>query len=157
MFSSNIDNAYIVNIGYKKIKNEVPNSFGLIIPVTKNFNLALGINQSYNKSYELDVTVTTEANPDGDPNVPKFHFFEKTLVYGFDLTGAYAVKSLFSDTDKLSIGTNISFNYLSNNADDFSYLTKFSEPEIGWKIGAVYQNKFEENKYYSLGLFYEKR
>lgn len=151
-FQTNINNAWILDIGTSRIQNYLPQSLGGVIHYD-NFSLGIGMGQKYNGSIDFDpIPITTVNNPDGTGEyyIPEF---ENTLqIYTF--SAAYLVKEVFSKNSNLSLG----LRYILNKFYRYERIYRISaETDIlgsSFEFGANYELNLDDNKYLGIGISY---
>ena len=113
-FDSSIDNAWIADIGHKRISTIRPQSIGVVIPF-RNFRFGFGMSESYSTSLQIgDIQETTEQFPDGTGSV--FKPTHKTRVNKKSAIGAYSKQAVLRKKDQISIGGQYNFNSMNHDA-----------------------------------------
>ena len=158
-FDSSIDNAWIADIGHKRISTIRPQSIGVVIPF-RNFRFGFGMSESYSTSLQIgDIQKTTEQFPDGTGSV--FKPTHKTRVNKKSAIGAYSKQAVLRKKDQISIGGQYNFNSMnhdaalsssSNDGPTFDLKTNSSS----WSAGVKYSMYEVGVEQIHFGVFFEK-
>ncbi len=153
-FETNINEAWIADIGYKREMDFVPQSAGIIFPIY-NLSLGLSMRQSYNGIMDIGpIPVTTTEFPDGTGEFIDFQ--ENTILYDYSFLASYNIENIIEGWN-LSLGG----RYSIYNMNMTNEITGFAGTSLNfrgnnWAGGIVVENRSESNKYLQLGIFYEK-
>lgn len=151
-FETNINEAWIVNIGYKRHTNFIPQSAGVLIPY-KNFRIGLSTRQGYNGIMDLGLLeVSTIQNPDGTGEFIDLQI--TTILYDYSLLASYSIKNIIDDWN-LSIGGKFTTAHMTNELLSFGNISLNFNGNY-WTGGLMLEKRYETNKYIQFGLLYEK-
>lgn len=152
-FESTIDDAYFADIGYSRISEGTPESFGVVY-FYENFRIGFGFGQAYNGKLDIGrVSVTTPQNPDGigETYEPVF----ETTSQSFVLATSYSVENIFESNDEISIGFRLNRNILhyTSKLDQISIEEKIYS--YSFAVGTNYYIDLLNSSKLGVGLFYE--
>lgn len=151
-FESFSEDAWIAQIGVKRMYTALPQSAGIIFPIG-NFKLSAGMDQHYNSRLDLGkIPVTTIQNPDGTGEY--FEPIDKTNINRYSAAVAYSFNELFTEKSSLSLGIRLSYYHISQY-ESFYYL-EADETFSGYSfsLGLTYKAN-NENGSLLAGLSYE--
>ncbi len=150
---SDIKEAYIAGIGYSRIKNNYPQTFGFAYSFD-NFKIGLGFGQSYNARMDIgEIPITTVENPDGTGHTftPVF----ESTVFSYGITLSYSLQDIIENGDEINLGIRLNRNVLD-------YYEKLDQVSIEGKVfcynaavGIGYYFNLDQNRKLGFGLFYE--
>jgi len=144
---SDIKEAWLAQIGHKRIDNDLPQSFGIIIPIWK-FKIGYGFNQKYNTELiweKMELTTVSQPEGTGEYFIP----IRKTYVTTNSIIASYA---LYHDKTVLSIGAQYSRNKLYHIQQIWHSNLNHNDKKDSWLIGFRYDKPTK----YQIGLFFEK-
>lgn len=153
--STSIDEAWIADIGFSRMHNFYPQSFGASAKWNE-FTFGLGFGQKYNGSLDIgEIEITTTQNPDGTGE-----FFTPTLekmIQCYSISAAYSFNDLSEIVNDLSIG----FRYKLNRYDQYDELNELvGEAEDyyhSFNIGLFTSIMLDEQRKLGIGLSYETK
>jgi hypothetical protein len=152
-YTSNLKEAWIADIGMKRIYNFFPQSFGAVAKYG-NFSFGLGLGQKYNGTKEFGkIPITTIEHPDGTGEFIELR--EKTTIQSYSLSAAYSLSEISKSDFDINIGLRYSLNYLRhsmyilyNNINAKEYFSSFS-------FGITSLFNLDEQRFLQFGLSYE--
>lgn len=150
-FENKIDEAWIAQIGFRRDMNFVPQSAGFVLPAG-NFRVGFAFSQGYNGGIDVGIVAIT------DPNHPDGGEYTKVVninrLYNYSLMASYLLIGDASAGSSFSIGGKFNINRLKVASDPYSIELKFGGNN--WAAGGMFTHRFEDDKFYSIGLFFEK-
>ncbi|OQA68186.1 MAG: hypothetical protein B6D44_16790 [Ignavibacteriales bacterium UTCHB2] len=152
-FNTDLKEAWIADIGMKRIYNFFPQSFGAVAKYG-NFSFGLGLGQRYNGTKEFGkIPITTPDRPDGTGEFIELR--EKNTIQSYSLSTAYSLSEVLQSSFDIQIGLKYSLNYLRhsmyilyNNINAKGYYSSFS-------FGITSLFDLDEERFLQLGLSYE--
>ncbi len=151
-FETSIKPAWLVDLGYKKVSNFIPQSAGVIYPY-KNFRFGLSMFQRYNGVMDLGpIPVTDSQHPDGTGQFIDFE--EEFVLYNYSIIASYSFEKIFN-SGSISIGGRFDIDKMDYSSSP-SNGAPLSFSGNSWSVGSTFKLNTENNKYLQLGLFYEK-
>ncbi len=152
-FNTDLKEAWIADIGMKRIYNFFPQSFGAVAKYG-NFSFGLGLGQRYNGTKEFGkIPITTPDHPDGIGEFIEVR--EKNTIQSYSLSAAYSLSEMPKSGFDINIGLRYSLNYfrhsmniLYNNIDANEYFSSFS-------FGITSLFNLDEQRFLQFGLSYE--
>ena len=150
-FQSELKEAWIAGIGFKRDANFIPQSAGFIYP-TGNFRVGLSMAQGYNGGINIGpIAITTPQNPNGTGEFTTV--IEKRILYNYSMLVSYSFDNII-DGGKLSIGGRFDINKMTIS-DNRPSPIEMSFAGNSWTAGAAFTKYYEDNKYFQVGLYYE--
>ena len=154
-FNSSIDEALIAYIGFDRIHDFYPQSFGGLVKWNE-FSFGLGFGQKYNESLDVgEIQIKTVQDPDGTgeyitPVIEK-------LIHSYSFSAAYSFRELMNTSNEFSLGFRYSLNRF-NEYDQIGELVGEAEDYFhSFNIGLFSSFKLDETRNISLGLSYETK
>ncbi len=148
-YQTNITNAWLANIGYKRFTGSAPQSVGIILPFN-SFKIGFGAGQTYESELDLgEIKITTIDHPDGIGET--LHPIYKTNVYSYSFLGSYSIKNLLTD-DVFGMGVKFSFSHLNYVTSFFPGSVDESVNSFGTELGLIYKMNLDKIKNILLGL-----
>ncbi len=150
---SKIDEAYIADIGYERLMDVVPESFGIVYPL-ENLVIGFGFGQTYNGKLDFgEIEITTVENPDGTGET--FRPVFETKIHSYSAVLSYSFENIFNQDEKFNLGlrlnNNILYNKESLNKIGFDDKTSC----ISLAVGASYYKDISLDRRLGIGLSYE--
>lgn len=147
-FQTNIDEAYVYDIGTSRIKNYLPQSVGGVIH-SNDFSLGIGFGQKYNGSLDFDpIPITTINEPEGTGEffVPEF----ENVLFNYSLSVGYQLKDILVDNSNLSFGIKYILNSFYSYEGVLSVSAKSSLLGSTFEFGSVFN--YDLNEFQSIGI-----
>ncbi len=153
--STNIDEAWIADLGTSHVYNFYPQSAGGIVK-WNDFTFGLGFGQKYNGTLDMDpIPVTTVQDPDGTGEF--FDATQETMIHSYSLTAAYSFKELLQTSNDLSFGIRYSLNRFNRYDEIWHSIGHATDYSSSFTAGLCYQFDLEEKRKLSVGLAYENK
>lgn len=151
--NSKIKEAYVAGIGTSRTTNWVPQSAGIVIPIT-GLNIGLSFGQRYNGNLDFDpIPTTTFQNPDGTGEFYTVDF--NTSVYSYAVTLHSAIKDIFTTNSLFSIGVRYSINRLDHKLKLGATGLEATDNSGNFSVGAQFKSTLLCLKNFTIGLSYE--
>ncbi len=151
--NSKIKEAYIAGIGTSRTNNWVPQSAGIVFPIT-GLNIGLSFGQRYNGTMDIDpIPITTFQNPDGTGEFYTVDF--STSVYSYAVTLNSAIKDFFTNNSLFSLGIRYSLNRLDHEFRVGLAGFETSDNSGNFSVGAQFKSNMFSLKNFTVGLSYE--
>jgi len=152
-FESKIDEAYIAHIGYSRMAEELPESFGIVYSY-ENFRIGFGFGQAYNGKLDVGpISFTTPENPDGIGQT--FEPVFETTIQSYSLITSYSVENIFQSNDEISLGFRINRNVLHAREQLDQFFLDEKVFGFSFAVGANYYSNLPGGNKLGVGLFYE--
>ncbi len=152
-YTSNLKEAWIADIGMKRIYNFFPQSFGAVAKYG-NFSFGLGAGQKYNGTKEFGlIEVTTVQQPYGTGEF--FEASEENTIQSYSLSTAYSLSEIFKSSFDINIGLRYSLNYLQQLTNMLYNEIKATGYFSSFDFGITSQFNLDEQRFLQLGLSYE--
>jgi len=151
-YEGEIKEAWIAEIGSKRINNMIPQSVGFVFPFN-NLNFAISMNQRYNSTLLLgEGEIFTPCNLDETSIFynPKI----ETIIYNYAFSTSYKFENL-PPKSEFSVGFRVGLNNLSENLDFYSASYNASIFGNDFSFGMLYSTNLTYNRNLSLGLYYQ--
>src|SRR5690606_8965182 len=157
-FESNLNPAWIDDIGTKRINNLLLQSAGIVLPLD-TFCIAVGMHQLYSSNLDVGaIPITTMEEPEGTSEdfTPEI----KTDITSFSAAAAFSTNDLISDV-AVSAGIKLGYNIInySEKVNMYHAEVVLNAFNIGagilfgtekMKIGLSYESGFDETKVYEI-------
>jgi hypothetical protein len=151
--NSKIKEAYIAGIGSSRSNNWLPQSAGIVFPIT-GLNIGLSFGQRYNGTLDIDpIPITTFQNPDGTGELFTVDF--NTSVYSYAVTLNSAIKDFFTNNSLFSLGIRYSLNRLDHEFRAGVAGFETSDNSGSFSVGAQFKSNILSLKNFTIGLSYE--
>lgn len=151
--NSKIKEAYLAGIGTSRTNNGVPQSAGIVIPIT-GMNIGLSFGQRYNGTLDFEpIPITTFQNPDGTSEFYTVDF--NTSVYSYAVTLNSAIKDLFTNNSLFSLGIRYSLNRLDHEFRLGIVGFNTWDHNGNFSVGAQFKSNLLSLKDFTIGLSYE--
>lgn len=151
--SSSIDEAYILSIGFSRIHNWYPQSFGGTVKWNK-LSFGLGFGQKYNGTLDFGKTpIATFNNPDGTGAFIQPVF--KSTIHTYSISTAYSLTELFQSNNNLSLGIRFNLNRFHQNEEIYNIGVKATTLFSNVTIGLLYEHTYSDYRKLRIGLSYE--
>ncbi len=152
-FQSNLDEAYVLGIGSRRISDYIPQSVGALIPIN-NLRFGMGMGQTYNGTLDFEpIPITTTQNPLGTGEFLTVEY--ETRVQSYSFLFSYSLENILSENNNLSVGLKYSLNRLDYYNKILPIEIDESDYSGSWGIGALYQINYNEDKRIQFGLNYD--
>lgn len=151
-FQTDIDEAYLFEIGTQRVQNYLPQSLGGVVHY-ENFSFGIGFDQKYNGSLEFGpIPVTTVSNPDGTGQyfTPEF---ENTLQ-NYTISAAYLSEGILGNGSSLSFGIKYILNRLYSYESISTVSANANVFGSNLELGAYYEIKINEEQRFGIGTSY---
>jgi hypothetical protein len=151
-FQTDIDEAYALDIGTKRVQNSLPQTLGGVVQY-ENLSFGIGFDQKYNGSIEFGpIQVTTVSNPDGTGQyyTPEF---ENTLQ-NYTVSAAYLFEEILIDSSSLAFGVKYILNRLYSYESIAAASAKATAFGSNLELGAYYEFIFNDEQSLGIGSSY---
>ena len=154
-FNTSIDEAWIADIGFDRIYDFYPQSFGGAVK-WDDFSFGLGFGQKYNGSLDIgEIQVTTIQDPDGTGELIT-PILEKR-IHTYSLSVAYSLNKLLETSNDFSLGFRYNLNSFSQYEQIGEVKAEAQEFFNSFNIGLYSSFSLDETRNISLGLCYETK
>jgi len=151
-FQTDIDEAYLFDIGTKRVQNYLPQSLGGVVHY-ENFSFGIAFDQKYNGSLEFGpIQVTTVSNPDGT-GIYYTPEFENTLQ-NYTISAAYLTEGILGNRSNLSFGTKYILNRLYSYESISTVSANATVLGSNLELGAYYEIIINEEQRFGIGTSY---
>ena len=140
-----IENGWLNDSPVKRNNQFLPQSVGAIY---KFDNLAFGL--GFNQRYNIETEFNWNSSGYGSPDITEF----VGNVYSYSAITAYSFNELFTQSSKLVLGFNTTYNQVKFSQNDQGSVTELTDNAINFIFGIQYIVKNDENRETSLGISY---
>jgi len=152
-YESEIKEAWITEIGSKRINNMVPQSVGLVLPFN-NLNFAISMNQRYNSTLFTNINVANPCEAYLNENRQFYDYVLETIIYNYAFSTSYQFENLLPNSE-FSVGFRVGLNNLAEqlHIENISYNASIYENDFSFRM--LYSTNLTNNRNLSLGLYYQ--
>lgn len=152
-FNTNIDEAWIADIGFDRVYDFYPQSFGGIAK-WNDFSFGLGFGQKYNGSVDIgEIAITTVQNPEGTGEF--ITPIIENVIHTYSVSASYSFKELLKTQNEFSLGFRYNLNRFNKYDEIGDLIGKAEDYFHSFNIGLFSSLKLDENRNLSFGLSYE--
>lgn len=154
-FQTNLNEAYYIGIGSRRITGFIPQSVGALVPIN-NMRFGIGMGQTYNGTLDFEpIPITNMQYPEGTGEFITQEY--ETRVQSYSFLFSYSFEDILFANSNLSIGMRYNLNRLHYYNKILSIVIDESDYNGSWGIGSFYQINYDENKSIQFGLSYESK
>ena len=153
--NSSIDEAWVAGIGFDRIYDFYPQSFGGMVKWDE-FSFGLGFGQKYNGSLDIGkIQVTSVPDPDGTSELIT-PILEK-LIHSYSISVAYSLNKLLETSNDFSLGFRYNLNHFTQYEQIGEVQAEAGEFFHSFNIGFYSSFNLDQTRNISLGLCYETK
>lgn len=151
--NTKLKDAWIADIGMKRIYNFFPQSFGAVTKLG-SFSLGVGLGQKYNGTKDFGkIPITTPEQPDGTGEF--IEMSEENLIQSYSLSTAFSFAEILQSNFDIKFGLKYSLNYLHHQEKIWINNLKAKGYSSSFGLGITTQFNLDEQRYLQFGLSYE--
>lgn len=144
---SDIKEAWIAQIGHKRISNDLPQSLGIVIPI-RSFKIGYSFCQRFNTQLDfgkLEISTVSQPEGTGEFIIP----IHKTYVTTNSFLAAF---SIIKENVAFAIGLQYSQNKLDHFQEIYRANFTHNDKKDSWAVGL----RYDKPPKYQFGIFFEK-